>query len=284
MYIAKLQKPNLLKITNITVDKTAKLPYQVVKGSEKSRMEMADRFSMQLREGLDKVSSTRECKLSDFVEIINKIIEPHKINFNILPLKNKFTKFLEYTAGYISQDLGFDGKVYKIGNAIIDDTSINIKGFEIHLPLNKNNTVIRNKFSAFHEARHLFDYICNPKTLGIWNIKIIDDDKKLKAYKKAYSAFIDDFNFLGFWKKKAAKNLSKLSDEEAIDCLKSIRNTLKSEINAYRDTSDYTYKYPVVNFFEIMGNNDFMLFHDYPKKLKYANKLLKDRLQKARGK
>ena len=65
-----------------------------------------------------------------------------------------------------------------------------------------------------------------------------------------------------------------LSKNEAIDCLQNIRHTLKTEINAYKDTDNFTNRHPFQNIFMSYGTAEFQLFYNYPKKLKIANEML----------
>ena len=89
-------------------------------------------------------------------------------------------------------------------------------------------------------------------------------------------------NLFGGLRKRTSEKLEQLSDDEAIDCLQNIRHTLKTEINAYRDSVEYMQKYPIQNLFMIYGNNEFMLTHNYKKRLKLANEMLAERIKSAR--
>lgn len=278
--------PNIITQLSTSIDNTAKLPLTVIRGSEKERYAIAGKYAKELRVGLDKVSETRECKVEDFKNLINNILAPNKINFKIEPLISNFNLFQKDT-GSIGIDSEYLSSVTPIGSVVIDSTHKINKGYTIKLPLSQNNTVINDKYSAYHEARHLFDYICNPKTIDSNLFRVIDNEKKNKAFLNTYKTFISDTNIFGgkkYIKHVAGKNLKKLSDEEAIGCLQNIRHTLKTEINAYRDTADYMREKPIMNCVHIYGGNEFLFLHNYPKRLTLANQMLADRLKQARDK
>ena len=284
MRIIKSTHPQIITVLTSRVEPTAKLPLSAIRGTEKERYNLAGKFASQLRDGLDKVSDTSECKVSDFLGLINNIITPHKINLEVKQLKRDFNLF-HVTGGSINVSADYTNKLSPIGNIVFDTTHKSMKGYQINLPLTKDNTVIKDKFSAFHEARHFFDSICNPKTIDTRSLKVLDDEVKSEAFFNTYKTLISDMNLFSgtkSLKKKVQKNLAKLSDDEAIDCLQMIRHSLQTEINAYKDAGDYMHKHYSSNFFQISGCNEFMLTHDYPERLKLTNEMLSERLKSAR--
>lgn len=284
MKILKSNYPNLITALSTQTAQTAKLPLSTVRGSVKERYALSDKYTNQLRAGLDKLSDTKKCKVEDFKNLINEILKPNKINISIAPLKDHW-QFGMIKGGSISVDADYQNKITQLGNVVIESTHKSNKGYTIKLPLSKNDTIINDKYSAFHEARHLFDYVCNPKTIDSNLFRVADSEEKVNAYVNTYKAFIADTNILGgrkLIKSIATENLSKLSDEEAIGCLQNIRHTLKTEINAYCDTANYMREKPLTNFMNIYGGNEFMMFHNYPKRLKLANQMLAEHLKQAR--
>lgn len=281
MRILKSTHPNIITVLSSKVESTARLPLEISKGSAKQRSQLADYYSKKMEEGLERISDTKRCKVDDFLGLINEIVSPAKIDININPLKNPW-RFFSYKGGSINVNSEYYNKINKIGSVVIDSTLERIKGYDINLPLSKDNKVINNKFFAFHEARHLFDYICNPKIIDSKTLKIADSDEKIEAYKKIHKIFLSDVNLFGKIKENVGEELKIFSDDEAISCLQNIRHALKSEINAYSDTINYMKKYPLTNYFSIYGSNEFLMFRDYPKRLKIANEMLKERLQVAR--
>lgn len=281
MRIIKTTHPNIITILTSKIEPEAKLPLSMVKGSPAQRDNLAKKYTSRLAEGLEKVSDTKQCKVSDFIGLINEIIHPAKINIKVKEIGRQWG-LTTYQCGSIGPDVTYEGKVNQIGNVVIDSTHKRIKGYEINLPLSGDKTVIKNKFSAVHEARHLFDYICNPKTIDSKTLQVLDDEKKAKAFVGVHKEFVRDMNLFGGLRERAEEKLNQLSDSEAIDCLQYVRHTLQTEINAYRDAGNYMRKHPVKNFFLINGNNEFMLTHNYPKRLKLANEMLAERIKSVR--
>lgn len=281
MRIIRATHPNIITVLTSKIEPEAKLPLAMIKGSPAQRNKLAKSYTAQLVEGLEKVSDKKQCKVSDFIGLINEIIHPAKININVKEVGKQWG-FGTYKGGSIGPDVTYENNIKQIGNVVIESTHKNINGYEINLPLSKDKTIIKDKFTALHEARHLFDYICNPKTIDSKTLQVLDDEKKVEAFLGVHKEFVRDMNLLGGLRERAAEKLNQLSDNEAIDCLQYTRRTLKTEINAYSDALNYMRKYPVRNFFMINGNNEFMLTHNYPKRLKLANEMLAERIKQAR--
>jgi len=273
----------LITIIKSTISPDSKLPLKAIQGTEAERYRLAKSFSNQLQKGLEIISSTKQCKTDDFLNLINNIVAPYKIQINIKPLKKRWINLFEYLGGAIEQDFDISSKLLQEGDKHIDITQIDIKGYNIHLNLSKNNKIIKNKYSALHEARHLFDHICNPKTVDLKASKLINNTKQITAYNNAREAFINGSSIFNLWKENGMKYLSELSDESVIDCLQEIRNTYKTEINAYQDTLEFMSKHRFKNLFSIIGTNDAINSYDYQNRLKFVNKLLADKLKLLRS-
>lgn len=286
MKIVTSKHPNIITILTSKVENSARLPLSVVRGTEKERYKLAQTYSDELVKELDKISDGKKCKTDDFIRAVDKITSPHKINFQVDKQESKFEIFSK-TMGEIGIDYESQDLVKMIGPyTALDSSHYIIKGYSVKLPLNKDKTIIKNKYVALHEARHLFDHICNPKTIDMKSFKLLPFDEKFATRNKVYSAFIrksiNPFNGDKNLKKTAQAELNKLSDEEAIDCLQDIRHTLRSELNAYGDELNYMSRKRFSNFFHISGCAEFLNTHNYASRLRLANEMLAERLKIAR--
>lgn len=145
---------------------------------------------------------------------------------------------------------------------IKDSAKGKIKEFIFRLPLSKSKSkklILQNFGNLFHEARHLFDNITNPRSMAWNNIY-----QPLDIYENCYTNVLYN-NELGLHqrvematnpsaaihKRKAAikKAILETLDEykptskEKIEILEEWRNRLETEINAHTDGITYKHKF-----------------------------------------
>ena len=264
----------MIKIT--TKSTNTSLSLQIIKGSPKQRNKMASRISRQFYTKLLSVSNSNSCSIKDFCENLNKLLH-NKINFGIFKQENPKYK------GSIKHNI--TGTTCN-SNGII---SLLIDGYKIFLPLDKNGQNITNKFTAIHEARHLFDHVFNPKTnqYRLQNLYGKIDFESKKDYLS--DMFLDKLDNPVNMKKfeKSVRELTEtMPDDITIDALQTIRNRLKSEINAYGDEMrsmakglGLFYNLPEIIITKIFLNDN----AKFKQKLKFANALLKEKLESARS-
>lgn len=279
MNIFKVPNPNLIVNVNSNVSNSARLPLSVVAGTVAKRTQRASEYSEQLKQYLDKISIGKQCTVQGFKDAINSILGKDKINLEVLPLDSPLYK------GSIQRNIDVKSQKYNIGNIVFENVDANINGYKIFLPLSENNKVIDNKYVALHEGRHLFDYICHPKSINLRINKFLYEDEKTDTFNKIYTSFTQDYQpFLPHseFKKNIRKELKKLTDEEAIEALQASRHTIASERNAYKDEINYMKKKPFSNIKSTFSCFDFLMAMRYDKKYQFASELLKEKLKVSR--
>lgn len=252
----------------------AKMPFSIAKGSVKERSKMAEKFSCEFFEEMDKHSYKQLCTVDDFKSSLRKVL-PHKAEFNVKQEPN--SNFKGTLNPYFSIE-GIDNKTSKMTCC----------GFEFMLPLDDEGSIIIDKYCASHEVRHFFDHLFNPKMsltrfTNQYNNKSFDT-----SIDKVRDMFFYDFEqpvVMKFFKNDVRKELAPVSDEIAIDVLQKIRYQLKSEINAYKDEMKFLKKGlgRIKNFFQIIRLKTFLSdYAKFEKKLEFTNILLKERLTNVR--
>lgn len=275
--------------TNLIVDKTiqdsARMPLSVCRGTERQRYAKAQRCSDKLKEKLEDISNGKRCSVEKFKEALNSVLGENKIVYEIIDFKKKKTagKLLIGRDGEeITLPPDANGRVFTIKNCSCD-------GHILCLPLTKDKKYIKNKFVALHEARHLFDYVYNPKMLVERYINAGDSaPESVKAYNNIVSLadYIPRFPYIPIniknFKKSVSENLKILDDDMAIDALQNARNSLKTERNAYIDDFIYMRKHPLQTLVYLLDESIQIMSSRFQKRLDVINELLKERLQKAR--
>ena len=232
---------------------------------------MAANMSRQFYTKLLSVSDGKSCSIENFCKNLNKLLN-NKINFKIFKQENSKYK------GNIQHNI--------LGLKYGSDSSINllIDGYKIFLPLDKNEQNITNIFTAIHEVRHLFDHVFNPKTnqhrlQNLYNK--IDFETKKDNLTDMFLNYLDNPVKMKTFKKLVREKTDALPADITIDALQSIRNHLKTEINAYGDEIKCMSKGFGMwkNSFDIINIKLFLLQNaKFKSKLKFANKLLKEKL------
>lgn len=260
----------------ITRTQNTSLPFSIIKGSAQKRNKTADALSKQFYTKLLSASDDKSCTLEIFNVLLNNLLQ-NIINFKVLRKTNpKYRGTIKHNVTGTECD----------DNGII---SLLVDGFKIFLPLDKNGKNITNKFCAIHEARHLFDAVCNPKTnqFRLQNLyEKIDFEAQKDNISKLFLDTLDNPIRMKDFKSSVRKLIEDMPDTISIDCLQTIRNSLKSEINAYGDEIKSMAKGSGLfyNLREILTIKLFLHQNaKFKQKLKFANKLLKEKLTNARN-
>lgn len=258
----------MVKVTN-TLLPGAKLPLERIRGTERQRFKQAELLNKKLIEVLEPSTNGKHLNMLKFTNEIEKILAPDKILFYI-------TKAPENFNGTIRRVLQYDKYTPEVRTSI--------PNYEITLPTNGKNQ-ITNKYSAYHQAKHLFDFLFNPKIAkfrlkGEYNSFVTPfiENKKMKFEKLL-------FNFDKRQKKseiiqQARKLTKEMPDEFAIDEFQSMRNVLKSEISTHKQDLAYLLKKPFQNRKAILNN--IRIKHKMKESLNILNELLKNRIAQVR--
>ena len=251
----------------------ARLPLAFIKNSFTKRNEIAGQKSLEFYKEV-----TNECKdgvytVSRIKKCIDKIFAPHKINYTIN--NEERGKFSGSVANMLSID--------KEGQTLQYD------GVALFLPLKKNNTEVENKYTLFHEVRHMIDYIFNPKVKMHRINKLIENEgyTNVTDYIKAY--FMDNIytktNMRKF-KEEANELIDILPRDLAIESLQKLRGHLITEINAYSDEIRFRFK-DIKNLKDLSNSLNLKKYYKqnfkFEEKLEFANEKLKTLLQQERA-
>lgn len=279
MDIMKMKNSHTFSVVRTKVTNFVRLPLDAINGTESQRYGKAQEYSDKLAEELNKISNQKSCSSSDFVNALKYVLNPHNINFNVEQ------KLVDGTTGTIQREVNYNKSYKRLGNKVVEKTDADIVGYTINLKLKNKGTIIEDKVSALHEARHLFDYICNPKTIQFRSFKFLYDTNKLENYKQTYDLMVNDyqpFRTMKSIKKEMKNNLSKMENADGIETLQSIRRGLKTEKNAYNDGNKFMKKQPFKYLFDIFAYGDYVRAMRFDKKLEFVNGLLSEKLKAER--
>ncbi len=206
----------MIKLTH-----TAKLPFDVIKGSYEKRLEFAKFLNANLYSRITSEFKTKDVSPDIFYNHL-KEVSKNKINFCIKDSTNE----------------PFRGANYLVQNP---DNMLEADRFSIFLPLNRfDKTISLNDTDVFmHEFFHFFCGIVNPK----------HNKRALKMYEKNLLGVTENFysknlytkkNFeVGELKEALSKFLEILTDFDKIDFLQNSRYRLKEEMHAYKEGAKY---------------------------------------------
>ena len=249
----------------------AALPFRRIKGSVSARKHLADKYSLKFYRELNSRCKNNTCSVKDFKKALNKTLYPDRIKYCI--------------SREINEDN--DGSFYitrKFNAGQNGSYTVNVKGYRILLPLNSKRDTILDKLTAFHEARHLFDYICNPKHSILRKHNLTNTPEYNGIINYISNLFLGDI-----YKPIKMKNIKtdtetlikNLPDDMAIGFLQIIRYRLQSEINAYRDELRFLLKDgKLKSGFEL--SIDMYKYFKFKSKLKFVESLLKNIIRKER--
>ena len=258
----------MVKVTN-TLLPGAKLPLERIRGTERQRFKQAELLNKKLIEVLEPSTNGKHLNILKFTNEIEKILAPDKILFYI-------TKAPENFNGTIRRVLQYD--------KYTPEVKTSIPNYEITLPTNGKNQ-ITNKYSAYHQAKHLFDFLFNPKIAkfrlkGEYNSFVTPfiENKKMKFEKLLFN--FDKRQKKGEIIQQARKLTKEMPDEFAIDEFQSMRNVLKSEISTHKQDLSYLLKKPFQNRKAILNN--IRIKPKMKESLNILNELLKNRIAQVR--
>lgn len=258
----------MVKVTN-TLLPGAKLPLERIRGTERQRFKQAELLNKKLIEVLEPSTNGKHLNILKFTNEIEKILAPDKILFYI-------TKAPENFNGTIRRVLQYD--------KYTPEVKTSIPNYEMTLPTNGKNQ-ITNKYSAYHQAKHLFDFLFNPKIAkfrlkGEYNSFVTPfiENKKMKFEKLLFN--FDKRQKKGEIIQQARKLTKEMPDEFAIDEFQSMRNVLKSEISTHKQDLAYLLKKPFQNRKAILNN--IRIKHKMKESLNILNELLKNLITQVR--
>lgn len=271
----------MIKIINVISSK-AKFPLSYIKGSEIQRFEKAKNLTNQVFYNM-KNNCGQNWNTKQLNEAIKKYTDRFDINI-IIENENNSNYFgsIEEIISVHSYKNSFEYIMRNFGKMnipILNEpfTLARIDGYKLYI--RTNNEKIENKYAVIHEVRHLFDHLCNPKIIGLLrrNIMVAAPKEQSKAYNDIYEMFLDYKKYPNFEPKEILKKLDIIPNYKKINILQGIRNTIKTEVNAYSQELREQCKEPFTEIIDIL--NIVLNLHmdaKYSTKMKFINKLLKD--------
>lgn len=249
----------------------AALPFSKIRGNVSARKHLADKYSRKFYKELNSRCNNNTCSVKDFKKALNKTLYPDRIKYCISREINE------------DNDGSFE-VIRKFNTGQNGGYTVNVKGYRILLPLNSKKDTILDKLTAFHEARHFFDYICNPKysILRTHHLTNAPEYNSLTNY--ISDLFVDNIDKpvkMKKFKVHAETLIKSLPNGMAIELLQNIRYLLQSEINAYRDELRFLLKNgKLKSGFEL--SIDMYKYFKFKSKLKFVESLLKNIIRKER--
>lgn len=251
----------------------ARLPLSFIKNTFTKRNEIAKQKSHEFykevknecKDGIYSIPRIRKC--------IDKIFAPHKINYTI---NNE-------------EQAQLSGSIANILSVDKSNQTLQYDGIALFLPLKKNNAEIENKYTLFHEVRHMIDYVFNPKVKMHRLNKLVENEKytNVTDYIKKY--FMDNIytktNMRKF-REEANELIDILPKDVAIESLQKLRGHLITEINAYSDEIRFRFK-DIKNLNDLRNSLNLKRYYKqnfkFEEKLEFANEKLKTLLQQERA-
>lgn len=242
----------------------AKLPLDYVKNTFDKRNKIAKQKSIEFYKNI-----TNECKdgvysISRIRKCIDNLFAPNKINYTINSEER------EQFSGSIANILSVDK-----GKQILQ-----YDGIALFLPLKKNKTEVENKYTLFHEVRHMIDYLYNPKVKMHRINNLINNEGYSNATDYINKFFMEEISSktnMKEFRKEASDLIDILPRDIAIETLQKIRAHLITEINAYSDEIHFRFKgiKNIDDFIDALNLKlSYKLNFKFEDKLKFANKKL----------
>lgn len=239
---------------------------------------MSNHFHLALTNIPEKTLSKSQLK-----ELIWQVTYPVKPDINIFSPKDSAIAHME-----VETDIN-------LLNTTNYDHEIMYKNYNLHFE-NENDIIKTEHPIIIHEIRHLFDYMCNPKYLMTRGSKFINRDY-IKKYNEIISYIKQDKykpkTILGIFKKQTfepelREKLSGLDNDFIINLLQRARYTIKTELNAYKDTEMVIFLKSPFSLNNLISLADFHLRinsrFNFKEKYRVLNKLLKEYIQTERTK
>lgn len=254
---------NIMTIISFKILNTARLPLENSRGTEAERFAKSRQLSKQLLTELEKGSIYTNEFISN---AISKILAPYNIKVTFEENRKNTTRG-EHRSNIKAK-------------ATDKGVLVEVTGHVIGLPPDAKE---RNKYTVLHEAGHIFDSAFNPKSMRCDFIKLIREYEIKDSLQEIRNKFLNISN-LRKLKKETPQTLKEIPDEYVIDNLQDIRYCLKTEINQYKiglinmlkdkDISLITFIEELILYSQLKFNQ----------KLRFTNKLLKERISLARKK
>ena len=280
MQVSKIFGQDIVLSLKSSVADSARLPLLRCRGTVQARQELASQYTKKFIEELDKNCKRNSCSVDNFTNALNNTLGENKINFSVEKLTNP------HSAGAIERDFTSHTNMTNICGLNFTDTESAVTGYVFYFPLKNKNTVIKNKCTAIHEVRHFFDYICNPKTINMRSNKLLYETKRLNEFNNIYHSFLNEYPSIlpsKIFNMLMKKKINRMPKEDAIDVLQTIRNALKTELNAYGEELNYCKKEPVKNISTIASIWDIMIAMKFKQKLSFAEEMLAEKLKETRN-
>lgn len=239
---------------------TVRLPLKISRGGDIKRYKLAESLNKMLYDELA-IYGEKNCPVNAFKKALDKIIGKFNIKYSIQKLSD------DSVAGSITPRV----KMKSETTAVVDN-------YLIEFPIKRNKIV--SKATALHEARHLFDFICNPKTIDKSRLTLKSNPILLDKYEKV-SDFLDryfdkDMDLVKL--EKAVKILlMDIPDKFVVKILNSAKHSLKTEFNAYTQELKFLSK-SKSDIDDINRIRRMIKAGKFQEKLKIVNKLLREKL------
>ena len=202
--------------------KSARLPYEKIKGSVAKRDNFARNMTFDIVDNLKQEFSQGDITLSQLRRALKKTVPK---NIDLVVQKNT------------------NNSVYGSLNTLVEENSV-LSAYSLDVNLNKRGMVTKSYLPTIgHEMRHLSDYLAFPKVparecklerTGLYTQKYFDFYENEVYVDEVFSSQKDKDAILKTLKKKLNKFLKGYKSEEKIDYLQCMRYGLMFEDNAYR--------------------------------------------------
>lgn len=248
------------------LSKTARLPLQYVKGSPSQRAQLSDKLFNDFCDNISFAIKSDTLSINEIKDCFSQTL-PSKIGFQISDIGKIF----------YNENFGVDG----FTGYMIRGKNRKISGFNIFLPLDKEkkNFHIGHLDILFHEMKHVYDYLTNPKTLG----RGFYVPHKLQDFydDKIYPRDAVSLDKLGV---RINNKIKRLPYYKRLDFLQDCRASLESEINAFSAEKVYdrfARQYPK----KMLKNKvyDDIDYFNFREKLAIVEGLLRNELLKLRN-
>lgn len=251
----------------------AKLPLDYVKNTFDKRNKIAKQKSIEFYKNI-----TNECKdgvysISRIRKCIDNLFAPNKINYTIKSEERE----------------QFSGSIANILSVDKERQILQYDGIALFLPLKKNKTEVENKYTLFHEVRHMIDYLYNPKVKMHRINNLINNEGYSNATDYINKIFMEEISSktnMKEFRKEASDLIDILPRDIAIETLQKIRSHLITEINAYSDEIHFRFKSikNIDDFIDALNLKlSYKLNFKFEDKLKFANKKLNALLKEERA-
>lgn len=251
----------------------AKLPLEYVKNTFDKRNKIAKQKSIEFYKNI-----TNECKdgvysISRIRKCIDNLFAPNKINYTIKSEERE----------------RFSGSIANILSVDKERQILQYDGIALFLPLKKNKTEVENKYTLFHEVRHMIDYLYNPKVKMHRINNLINNEGYSNATDYINKFFMEEISSktnMKEFRKEASDLIDILPRDIAIETLQKIRSHLITEINAYSDEIHFRFKgiKNIDDFIDALNLKlSYKLNFKFEDKLKFANKKLNALLKEERA-